>query len=113
QMGRPSAGLARSIVPNAGLPQRVEGQFIYAAGPNYFAGEVPRFLDAGAQIVGGCCGTTPEHIRAMRQAVDIYGARQRSLSPAAEIKPEIGGTPRTPVAERPSGTGTEPPPPTR
>ncbi len=113
QMGRPSAGLARSIVPNAGLPQRVEGQFIYAAGPNYFAGEVPRFLDAGARIVGGCCGTTPDHIRAMRQAVDIYNARSRSLSNAVVEKPEIGGTPRTPVAERPSGTANEPPPPTR
>ncbi len=113
QMGRPSAGLARSIVPNAGLPQRVEGQFVYAAGPAYFAGEVPRFLDAGARIVGGCCGTTPEHIRHMRQALDIYHARQRSGGAVIDEKPEIGGTPRTPVAERPSGSATEAPPPTR
>lgn len=112
QMGRPSAGLARSIVPNAGLPQRVEGQFVYAAGPAYFAAEVARFLDAGAQIVGGCCGTTPEHIRHMRQALDVHGARQHSLSTVVD-KPEIGGTPRTPVAERPSGSAAEPPPPTR
>jgi homocysteine S-methyltransferase len=112
QMGRPSAGLARSIVPNAGLPQRIEGQFIYAAGPAYFADEVPRFLDAGARIIGGCCGTTPEHIRHMRQALDIYGARQRSLSAIVD-KPEVGGTPRTPVAERHSGPAAEPPPPTR
>jgi len=112
QMGRPSSGLARSIVPNAGLPQRVEGQFIYAAGPSYFADEVPRFLDAGARIIGGCCGTTPEHIRHMRQALDIYGARQRSLSAVTE-KAEIGGTPRTPVAERGGGPANEPPPPTR
>jgi homocysteine S-methyltransferase len=107
-MGRPSAGLARSIVPNAGLPQRVEGQFVYAAGPAYFAAEVPRFLDAGARIVGGCCGTTPEHIRAMRQALDVHGARQRSLNAVVEA-PEIGGTPRTPVTERPSGAISEPP----
>ncbi|HUP82856.1 MAG TPA: bifunctional homocysteine S-methyltransferase/methylenetetrahydrofolate reductase [Candidatus Limnocylindria bacterium] len=113
QMGRPSAGLARSILPNAGLPQRVEGQFVYAAGPSYFAGEVPRFLDAGARIVGGCCGTTPEHIRHMRQALDLYGAKGLSTKAAAVETPEIGGTPRTPVAERPGGSMAEPPPPTR
>ena len=115
QMGRPSAGLARSILPNAGLPQRVEGQFVYAAEPAYFAGEVPKFLDAGARIVGGCCGTTPEHIRHMRQALDLYDAKTRSTRAGAVETPEIGGTPRTPVAERPSATGSiaEPPPPTR
>jgi homocysteine S-methyltransferase len=112
QMGRPSPGLARSIVPNAGLPQRVAGQFIYAAGPAYFADEVARFLDAGARIIGGCCGTTPEHIRHMRQALDIAHARQRSLNAVAE-KAEIGGTPRTPVTERQTGSAAEPPPPTR
>ena len=115
QMGRPSAGLARSIVPNAGLPQRVSGQFVYAAGPAYFAAEVPRLLDAGARIIGGCCGTTPEHIRHMRQALDIANARERSLKapgPAA-ARSEVGGTPRSPIAERNSGPSAEPPPPTR
>ncbi|MEO6349183.1 MAG: bifunctional homocysteine S-methyltransferase/methylenetetrahydrofolate reductase [Candidatus Limnocylindrales bacterium] len=114
QMGRPSAGLARSIVPNAGLPQRVEGQFIYAAGPAYFAEAVPRFLDAGARIIGGCCGTTPEHIRHMRQALDIYNARERSLTAASSPqKSEVGSTPRSPIAERHTGSSAEPPPPTR
>ncbi|HUR16302.1 MAG TPA: bifunctional homocysteine S-methyltransferase/methylenetetrahydrofolate reductase, partial [Candidatus Limnocylindrales bacterium] len=114
QMGRPSPGLARSIVPNAGLPQRVQGQFIYAAEPSYFADEVQRFLDAGARIVGGCCGTSPDHIRHMRQALDIAHARERSLRGTGTGPPtEIGGTPRTPVAERLTGTAAEPPPPTR
>ena len=112
QMGRPSAGLARSIVPNAGLPQRVSGQFIYAAGPQYFADAVPRMLDAGARIIGGCCGTTPEHIRHMRQALDIANARERSLT-AAPTKAEVGGTPRSPIGERHAGTAAEAPPPTR
>jgi methionine synthase I (cobalamin-dependent)/5,10-methylenetetrahydrofolate reductase len=62
--------LPRSIMPNAGLPQRVEGQFVYAAGPEYFGGMVGRFVRGGARIVGGCCGTTPEHIAAMRAALD-------------------------------------------
>ena len=114
QMGRPSPGLARSIAPNAGLPQRVEGQFVYAAGPSYFADEVQRFLDAGARIVGGCCGTTPDHIRHMRQALDIASARERSLRTAGTgTTTEIGGTPRSPVAERLATPAAEPPPPTR
>jgi len=68
--GRPAAAVARCIVPNAGLPRRVEGAFIYAAGPEYFGEMVPQMLAAGARIVGGCCGTTPEHTRAMRAAID-------------------------------------------
>ena len=60
----------RSIVPNAGLPQRVEGQFVYGAGPDYFGLMVGRMIAAGASLVGGCCGTTPEHIAAMRAALD-------------------------------------------
>ncbi len=63
-------GVARSIMPNAGLPQRVEGQFVYAADPAYLGEMVPRFLAAGAAIVGGCCGTTPAHVAAMRAALD-------------------------------------------
>ncbi|MFL5679929.1 MAG: homocysteine S-methyltransferase family protein, partial [Chloroflexota bacterium] len=70
--------LPLSIMPNAGLPQRIGGQFVYAAGPEYFAGVVPRFVSAGARIVGGCCGTTPEHIAAMRRALDaVAGADEQ------------------------------------
>ncbi|HEY0443727.1 MAG TPA: homocysteine S-methyltransferase family protein, partial [Candidatus Limnocylindrales bacterium] len=78
-MGRPDAMHApRSVMPNAGLPQRIAGQFVYAAGPEYFAGMVPRFVAAGARVVGGCCGTTPEHIAAMRVALDaVAGADEQ------------------------------------
>ena len=62
--------IGRAILPNAGLPQRIEGQFVYAAGPDYLGRMVGDMLDAGAAIVGGCCGTTPEHIAAMRAAID-------------------------------------------
>jgi homocysteine S-methyltransferase len=114
QMGRPSSGLARSIVPNAGLPQRIEGQFIYAAPPQYFGDELSRFLDAGARIVGGCCGTTPEHIRAMRLALDGLTAPSATTRKHshAHSSDRLEG-PRTPIAERASGTASEPPPPTR
>ena len=59
-----------SIQPNAGWPQRVGPRLIYPATPDYFGDYVGRFLAAGATVVGGCCGTTPAHIRAMRAALD-------------------------------------------
>jgi homocysteine S-methyltransferase len=58
------------VMPNAGLPSRVEGTFVYAAGPAYFGDAMPAVLRAGARLVGGCCGTTPAHVAAMRQALD-------------------------------------------
>lgn len=70
RLGRPSGGVARSIVPSAGLPRFVEDRPVYAAGPDSFAEIVPRMLAAGARILGGCCGTTPLHTRAMRAAID-------------------------------------------
>jgi methionine synthase / methylenetetrahydrofolate reductase (NADH) len=70
----------RVVLPNAGLPQRIEGQFVYAAGPDYFGRMVGDMLDVGAAIVGGCCGTTPDHVAAMRAALD---ARQTGSSTAA------------------------------
>ena len=51
--------------PNAGLPEMVEGQAVYRSAPAEFAAQVPALLEAGAVFVGGCCGTTPEHIRAL------------------------------------------------
>jgi homocysteine S-methyltransferase len=113
QMGRPSAGLARSIVPNAGLPQRMEGQFVYAAEPAYFGEAVERFLAGGARIVGGCCGTTPEHIAHMRAALDRLTGRPTKAT-ASPTHTMIGASPRTPPVEvATTAAGNEPPPPTR
>ena len=101
----PAAG-RRAILPNAGLPQRIEGQFVYAAGPDYFGEMVDDMLAAGAAIVGGCCGTMPEHIAAMRGAIDAHAASPVSV-PAAD-RPA-----RTPIVTRSEGeapTGDVPPP---
>ena len=54
-----------SIMPNAGLPQFVDGRQLYMSTPDYFAVYTKRFIESGVQIIGGCCGTTPEHIRKM------------------------------------------------
>jgi methionine synthase / methylenetetrahydrofolate reductase(NADPH) len=61
-------------VPNAGLPQRVGGRLVYTAGPEYFGDWVGRVVAAGARIVGGCCGTRPEHVAAMRAVLSEAGA---------------------------------------
>src|SRR6185312_14035312 len=83
-MGTPSDGdPARSIMPNAGLPQRMEGRFIYAASAEYFGTVTPRLLAAGARIVGGCCGTTPDHIAAMRAALDVAEAASPAAPPTS------------------------------
>ncbi|MBN1780299.1 bifunctional homocysteine S-methyltransferase/methylenetetrahydrofolate reductase [bacterium] len=58
-----------SIMPNAGLPQRVDGRMFYMSTPDYFGVYAKRFIDAGARIIGGCCGTSPEHIRKMAEVI--------------------------------------------
>ncbi len=62
-----------SAMPNAGLPENVHGRTMYPAGGDYFADYALTFGALGANIVGGCCGTTPEHIAAMRLALDDVG----------------------------------------
>jgi 5-methyltetrahydrofolate--homocysteine methyltransferase len=58
------------IQANAGMPRNIGGADIYPETPAMTAAYVPELIAAGVQIIGGCCGTTPEHIRAIRQAVD-------------------------------------------
>jgi homocysteine S-methyltransferase len=67
-----------SVQPNAGSPRNVEGRNIYLASPEYFEEYAKRFLQAGARLIGGCCGTTPEHIRAMRKAVYAVAPESRA-----------------------------------
>jgi methionine synthase I (cobalamin-dependent)/5,10-methylenetetrahydrofolate reductase len=105
----------RSILPNAGLPQRIEGQFVYAAGPPYFGQMVGKFLSAGARIVGGCCGTTPEHVAAMRAALDAVTAsdEQRARARAAGTARETASpSPRAAVMEMSHVAAGDAPPPT-
>jgi methionine synthase I (cobalamin-dependent)/5,10-methylenetetrahydrofolate reductase len=120
-MGLPADGEpARSIMPNAGLSQRLEGRFVYAAGAGYFGDVTPRLVAAGARIVGGCCGTTPDHIAAMRVALDALAAGATDGEHAATTNGEraVTARPRTSLVERsvttdPSGATDDAPPPTR
>ncbi len=79
-----------SAVSDAGLPARVEGRHIYLNSPEYMAQYARRMLQAGAKIIGGCCGTTPEHIK-------MIVSETRSLQPARSIAPAIQKLPAEPV----------------
>jgi methionine synthase / methylenetetrahydrofolate reductase(NADPH) len=80
--------------PNAGLPLTVEGRNLYLCSPDYMADHARRFVELGARLVGGCCGTTPEHIRSIKRAV-------RSLSPRmAQSRLEVR-EPKVPPMEPP------------
>src|SRR5215204_149265 len=65
---------AVSCMPNAGWPAHVAGRVIYPSSPEYFAGFARRAAEAGVRIIGGCCGTTPLHTAAMREALDAWMA---------------------------------------
>jgi homocysteine S-methyltransferase len=59
-----------SVMPNAGWPEQVGGRIMYPANPDYFGEYARAFCEAGASLIGGCCGTTPQHIAAMRSVLD-------------------------------------------
>ena len=67
---RKATDLPIIIQSNAGKPEMKEGKLNYPEDPAFFGNKVKDFIQAGVSIIGGCCGTTPEHIRAIRQAVD-------------------------------------------
>ena len=72
---RPATRLPVWIKSNAGRPELVDGQTVFRETPDQMAAQVPALLEAGADIIGGCCGTTPEHIRAMAAAARRYAPR--------------------------------------
>jgi homocysteine S-methyltransferase len=76
-----------SAQPNAGLPRTIEGRYIYLSSPEYMASYARRFIDAGARLIGGCCGTTPEHIRAIKVAVRSLGPQQARAAVAVSARP--------------------------
>src|ERR1019366_7367760 len=78
-----------SVLPNAGLPTAIEGRNFYLCSPEYMAQYARRMLQAGARIVGGCCGTTPEHIKEIRREArslqhSLQHARRTWSAPTVE-----------------------------
>lgn len=73
------------VQPNAGTPRHLNGRYFYMTSPDYMAKYAKRFIEAGAQGIGGCCGTGPDHIRAIRSAVRMLSAQLSGGLKADEI----------------------------
>lgn len=82
-----------SAMPNAGWPERVGGRIMYSASPDYFSDYTRALWEVGACLIGGCCGTTPEHIASMREALSKPSLE--SLSGGLEILQEERVAPAT------------------
>ncbi len=74
---RQAIGLPLLARPNAGTPKRKDDAWVYPRTPEAMAARLPELIDAGATLIGGCCGTTPAHIAAFRQVIDRLGVGWR------------------------------------
>ncbi len=79
------------FMPNAGQPQQVEGRMLYLTTPEYFTEYAKRFIEVGARGIGGCCGTTPAHIRTLSRAVHSLSGVKRHIrvQPIAAPDPDV------------------------
>jgi len=89
-----------SAVPNAGLPKDVGDRKIYLASPEYMASYARRMIEAGARLVGGCCGTTPEHIKKIRDYVASVVPRHQPVVHTRETIAPPAGVEEVPLARR-------------
>ncbi|MBQ6471559.1 MAG: homocysteine S-methyltransferase family protein [Victivallales bacterium] len=96
--------------PNAGMPRLVDGRSVFEMGPQTFASLIPALVSAGAGVVGGCCGTTPEHIACLHDAVKnlpvpLSNACSAWVSSVAEALRIGQGRPFAVIGERLNPTG--------
>src|ERR1700719_1872568 len=97
---RAATTLPLSAQPNAGIPRSVEGRNIYLCSPEYMASYARKFVTAGVRLVGGCCGSTPEHIRVMKSALRATQARARTGDATAKAQPAAPVVASTPLEQR-------------
>ena len=98
---RAVTSLPLAAQPNAGMPRSVEGRNIYLCSPEYMANYTPNFVAAGVRLIGGCCGTTPDHIRAMKSVLRVDQARGKTAISEAIRSGAAPSAPATvPMAER-------------
>ncbi|MGD0798170.1 MAG: bifunctional homocysteine S-methyltransferase/methylenetetrahydrofolate reductase [Acidobacteriaceae bacterium] len=108
---RAATDLPLAAMPNAGMPRAVEGRNIYMASPEYMASFARKFIQAGASFIGGCCGTTPNHIRAMKSAMRAIEAQEGGVGRAAgQADPEAAVDFRPSYRPKRIESGVEPPP---
>jgi len=96
------AGLPLCVQPNAGLPRTVDGRLLYMATPEYVDVFARRTIQIGATMIGGCCGTTPEHVRWMAKSARMLGDRRAVITRTSAITTAEAVPVRepTPLAER-------------
>src|SRR6266478_5020298 len=100
---RAVTSLPLAAQPNAGMPRSVEGRNIYLCSPEYMASYARKFVAAGVRLVGGCCGTTPDHIRVMKSALRAGEAKAARVQ-VATPHPSPAAAPTEPIEKR-SGLG--------
>ena len=96
---RALTSLPLAAQPNAGMPRSVEGRNIYLCSPEYMASYARKFIAAGVRLVGGCCGTTADHIRVMKSALRAGEAKSPKVQ-VAKPQPTPSAAPTLPLAER-------------
>lgn len=90
------------VQPNAGSPQSVDNRMLYMCDPEYLATYAVRYAALGANAIGGCCGTTPDHIRELANSVKALGKARpaTTVTAAASAAEEVERLPEKPLAER-------------
>ena len=97
---RAVTSLPLAAQPNAGIPRSVEGRNIYLCSPEYMASYARKFVAAGVRLVGGCCGTTPDHIRTMKSALRVGEARAKTATVQAKKESVPAAVPAKVMEER-------------
>jgi len=97
---RAATSLPLAAQPNAGIPRSVDGRNIYLCSPEYMASYARKFVTAGVRVVGGCCGTTPDHIRIMKSALRVGEARGKTASAQVSGGPAPKAIPAVPLEQR-------------
>jgi homocysteine S-methyltransferase len=98
---RAVTSLPLAAMPNAGAPKVVDGRHLYLTSPEYMASFARKLVKAGARFVGGCCGTTPQHIRAMRGVLRSLGAQEAGVARGVEVIGPTAGRAKGEVAPIP------------
>ncbi|MSQ40236.1 MAG: bifunctional homocysteine S-methyltransferase/methylenetetrahydrofolate reductase [Dehalococcoidia bacterium] len=89
------AHLPLAMQPNAGFPSLIDGRYLYLSSPDYFADYCRQMVEAGVAIIGGCCGTTPRHVDALRKALASVRLR-RHVFPSAAVQEQEEEAPQDP-----------------
>jgi homocysteine S-methyltransferase len=102
-----ASSIRLSAMPNAGLPKFADNRLIYPSTPEYFAKYARRLVEAGANVIGGCCGTTPEHTAKMRETLDQeWNRRARKPASEAAVKEHVVTVLERPEAPAPKRAWT-------